>query len=162
MTLLELVIATSMLTMLLVSVSTVLRASRAAWEAHEADWVRLESAYATLRHIVRWLRQAESVTALSSPNDSSGYISIRLPNGDEYGWRHDRTSSSVSFGKGTARELLAEHIDSLTIEAFKADGTTPTTDLQAVQCFRITVGVRLPRDTAATRTVRSWVMMRAW
>lgn len=162
LTLLELIIATTMMTMLMVSVSAVLRSSRVAWDAREADCSRLESAYGLLRHLVRWVRQANEIVSVSSPTNTSGYITMRLPSGDVYAWRHDSTGKAVYFGIGSANDLLAENIESLTFEAFKADGVTPTTDVDAIQCLRVTVGFRLPRDTGSARLVRSWVMIRAW
>ncbi len=162
LTLLELIIASTLLTLLMTSVALILRTSRLAWESYEQDTARLESAYGALRHVVRWVRQAESVVSASDAANANGHITIRLPNQAQYAWRHDRSSSSLLFGKGSPNEVLAEHIESFVVEPFRADGRTPATDPKDMQCFRITVGVRLPGEKNRLRTVQSWVMMRAW
>ena len=64
---LELVIATSMFAIMLTAVCVILRTGRQVWEAHEAEFTLVEAAQATLRHVVRRVRQAEQVTAIMPP-----------------------------------------------------------------------------------------------
>lgn len=162
MSLLELIIATSMLAMVLSSVTLVLRTGRLAWEAHEGDFVRLEAAHATLRHIVRQTRQAKAVTSLSAAADTSGMISLAMANGDVFVWDHDASTQRVNCGVGSANQLLATGITGLTIVGYKADASTETTNAADVQCLKITVTVTLPRETNATRNVTSWAWVRTW
>ena len=90
--LLELIVTAAMMATLVTAVSMVLRSSQNAWEAFDGDHSRLEAAHATLRHLVRHLRQAEQVVAISSASDSSGTISALLPSGDTVVWDHSGTS----------------------------------------------------------------------
>jgi len=162
MSLLELVIATSLMTMVLATISVVMRTGRAAWEAHEGDFTRLEAAHATVRHIVRLARQAEDVLAVSPSTDSSGSLSIRMPTGEIYFWDHDANTSTVHFGQNVANNLLADNINQLSFAAYEADGVTPASAVDDIQCLRVTVTVLLPRETNAPRSVTSWVWVRAW
>ncbi|GIW90868.1 MAG: hypothetical protein KatS3mg109_1300 [Pirellulaceae bacterium] len=162
LTLLELIIASTLLTLLMTSVATLLRTSRLAWQVQQEDAARMESAYGALRHVVRWVRQAESLVAASDASNNSGYLTIQLPNKERFAWRHDPSSAQLLFGKGTADQLLAEKIEGFTVETFRADGVTPTSDPDQVQCLRISIRVRLPGEKNRPHTVRSWVMMRAW
>ena len=162
MTLLELVIATSMLAMVMTAISVVMRTSRQAWEAHEADYLRIEAAHATLRHIVRQVRQAEAVTEISAATDTSGRIGLLLPNGDTRVWDHDGGTNTVNCGITTADDMLAPNITGLTFVGFRADGATMTSDPTEIQCLRVDVSVQLPRETSGARTVSSWAWVRSW
>jgi type II secretory pathway component PulJ len=160
MTLLELIIASSMMTMVLVSVSVVLRTSRQAWTAHESDFVRMETAHATVRHIVRAMRQAVAVTAINTT--TSGSLTIQDNNGKNWEWRLDRNTNTVLYGENNATSLLGENVVSLQFQGFEADATTATTNLDDMQCIRVTATVQLDRETNNLKSVSSWAWVRAW
>jgi hypothetical protein len=164
MTMLELIIATTMMTMVLVSVSVVLRTSRAAWDAHESDFVRMETAHSTVRHIVRAMRTAASVTAISDANSSSGSLAIQATDGKTWAWSHNSTGSSVNYGENTASSLLGNNIVGLQFVGYEADGLTPTTNVAEIQCVHVTVTVQLDRELASqrNRSVSSWAWVRTW
>lgn len=161
LSLLELVIAASMLSLLMATVAVVLRTSRQAWEAHEADFSRLQGLHATVRHIVRQVRQAKDITQISPVTDLSGRLAVRLADGTEAVWDHNGTT--VNYGLTNADQLLAVNITTLKFTGYKADGVTTTTTPADVQSVLIEASTTLPnRDTAATRTVSSWAWLRTW
>lgn len=160
--LLELVISCAMLGTLMVAVGGVLRTSRQAWEAHEADYVRLESLHATVRHIVRNVRQADAVTEISAASDTSGRLGLKLVDGSTVVWDHDSLTSKVNFGVTTPTSLLADNITSLKFTAYKADGVTATTAPGQVQNLLIEASVTLPRESGSTKTISSWAWIRSW
>jgi hypothetical protein len=162
MSLLELVIATSMLAMVLTSVSVVLRTGRQAWEAHEADFTRIEAAHATLRHIVREVRQADAVNSISAATDNSGRLSLLMPNGAVKVWAHDAGTGRVNYGITNASSLLAPDIKGLRFVGFQADGTTQTAAPDEVQALRIEVTIQLPVAANGTRVASSWAWVRSW
>ena len=162
MTLLELIIASSMMALLLTAVTLVLRTSRQAWEAHEGDYTRLEGLHGSLRHIVRQVRQADAVTAISAATDNSGGLSLAMPGGSTIVWDHDGTTSTIKSGVTTADQLLANNITGLNIVGYKADGVTATTVPAEIQSLRIAVTVQLPREQFGTRTYSSWAWVRSW
>lgn len=162
MTLLELVIASSMMAVLLTAVTLVLRTSRQAWEAHEGDYTRLEGLHATLRHIVRQVRQADAVTAISAAGDNSGALTLAMPDGSKVAWDHDGATNTVKCGVTTADQLLATSITGLNIVGYKADGVTATAVPSEIQNLKVSVTVQLPREVNATRTYSSWAWIRSW
>lgn len=162
MTLLELVIAAAMMALLLTAVTLVLRTGRQAWEAHEADYTRLEGLHATLRHMVRQVRQADAVTAISAASDNSGALSLAMPDGSTFVWDHDDTTNFVNCGVTTPDQLLSSNITGLNIVGYKADGVTATTVPVEIQNVRIAVTVQLPREQNGTRTYSSWAWIRSW
>lgn len=162
LTMLELVIASSLLTVLVTSATLLLRTSRQAWTAQEQDHQRLQSAQALLRHVVRHARQAQSVVAASGAGDASGSLSLEMPSGDIYVWNHDNAGKQVDFGVTTANGLLADSIESLEFVGYEADGTTPTNNVADMQVLRVTATVDLPREVNGVKTLESWVWLRAW
>ncbi len=162
MTLLELVIASAMMATLLTAVTLVLRTGRQAWEAHEADYTRLEGLHATLRHMVRQVRQADAVTAVSAASDNSGALTLSMPDGSIVAWDHDGPTNTVKCGVTTADQLLASNITGLMIVGYKPDGVTATTVPSEIQSLKISATVQLPRETNATRTYSSWAWIRSW
>ncbi|MDA1055506.1 MAG: prepilin-type N-terminal cleavage/methylation domain-containing protein, partial [Planctomycetota bacterium] len=92
LSLLELIIASSMLAMLMTSISVVIRAGRGAWEAHEEDYVRVEAAHSVLRHIVREIRWADAVTEFTF-DAKPARLGLLMPNGETHVWAHDRVNN---------------------------------------------------------------------
>ena len=162
MSLLEVVIATSMLAMVLTTVSVVMRSGRQAWEAHEEDYTRIEAAHATLRHIVRQVRHADAVTEITSKTDNSGRLGLLLPSGDIRIWDHDGATNMVNCGIGSPSSPLAPDITGLRFTGLKADAATDAASAAEVQCLQIDVTVQLPHDVGGSRTVSSWAWVRSW
>jgi prepilin-type N-terminal cleavage/methylation domain-containing protein len=162
LTLLELIIASSMLAMLLGSVSVVIRAGRASWSAHEADYVRVEAAHSVLRHIVRQIRAAEAVTEVTPATNNSGRLGLRMPNGDTVIWAHNSGSRLVNYGVSSPDNLLAPEITGLRFRGMRADGVTAAATVAEVQCLQVEVTIQLPRETNGQRIVTSWAWVRSW
>jgi type II secretory pathway pseudopilin PulG len=162
MTLLELVIATSMLAMVMAAISVVMRTGRQAWEAHEADYERVEAAQATLRHIVRRARQTIQVANVSPDTEDSGFLFLRMPDDSIEVWDHDDSTNTVNYGVTAANSLLANHVTGLRFTGYEADGTTVTVVPDQIRAMQIEVTVQMPVEAGGTRQFRSWVWIRSW
>jgi hypothetical protein len=158
---LELIVASTLLLTLVTAVSLIMRGSYAAWQGHSGDYVKIEAAQATLRHLVRNLRQANSVTAITVSSNTAGSISALMPSGQTYVWARNSGTNEVNFGVTSATDLLAEGISELTFTGYHADGVTATTVVADIQAVKCQARVQLPRETSATRTVSAWVWLRA-
>lgn len=158
--LLELLVTTTLMATIVTSAVMVLRSTQNAWLGHSSDQAKLESAYATLRHITRGVRQADAVTAISSAADNSGSISILAPSGQTLVWDHSGTN--VNYGVTTATSLLASGVSELTFVGYQADGVTTTTTPADVQSVLCTVKVNLDRTDVPTRTMSIRIWLRAW
>ena len=162
MTLLELIIASSMLALLLGSVSVVIRSGRASWTAHEADYTRVEAAHSVLRHIVRKIRAADVVTEVTVATNNSGRLGLRMPNGDIVIWAHNSGGSLVNYGVASPDSLLAPNITGLRFRGLRADGVTAAATAAEVQCLQVEVTIQLPRETNGQRIVTSCAWVRSW
>lgn len=161
-TLLELILATTLMTAIVVTVAVVLRTGHMAWEAHQGDMAQVRAANATVRHIVRRVRQAQAVTAISDPSDSSGNLAVQMPSGETLVWGHNSSTQEVAFGVGSADHVLGKGILELSFIGYEADATTQTTNPADIRSVRCQVLVELPRETGGTRPAGCWAWLRSW
>lgn len=153
--------ATAITATLMASSMVVIRSSYAAWQAHEGDMVKTAAADAVLRHIIRNVRQAVSVSAITASSDTAGRLEVLNSSGGTDYWDHTGTSAGeVEFNASGA--LLADGIDQLVFTGYEADGVTTTTTPEDVQLVRCTVTVTLPRGVGQTRTVSCCAWVRSW
>ncbi len=162
MTMLEVLLATAILTTVVTAVSVLLRTSYAAWQAHEQDAEHIQALHATLRHLVREIRQAKAVTAISAPGELSGSLSMEVADGSTRVWAHDAATEEVRFGTGSADSLLADSITELSFAGYAADGVTATSSPDEVQLIRCTATTELPRSVGGRRSVSCWAWIRSW
>ena len=161
-TLLELMVTTAMLAVLSTSTMVLVRTSYSAWNRHQQDQHTQQSGIAVLRHIVRHVRQATAVTAISNAGDTSGSLSILTPAGETLVWNHDAGTKRVLFGVNVADQLLATGIEQLSFIGIRTDGTT-TTDVGLIHSVRTTAQVVLDRPNGpqpVTTSCQAW--MRSW
>jgi hypothetical protein len=159
MTLLEVTIATTMMTTVVLSVSILVRTSYTAWLVQEADSANVEAAHAVVRHILRKTRQAESVLTVSLPSEGAGSLSLLTSSGQTLAWSRNSGTDEVLFGIGSATDLLGEGITNLSFTAYKADGVTTTTVAEEVQAIKCSASVTTP---TGTQTATAWAWLRAW
>jgi hypothetical protein len=155
-------IATTIMATLMTSVVVVMRSGYAVWNAQAADIDALENAYAVLRHFVQQMRQADSVTAISAPSDTTGDLSFLTAAGAIRSWSHDGAQKEISFNNGVSSGLLAKSIDTLTFTGYEADGATETTVVDDIQVVKCAVQVTLPQGAGVTRTVSCQAWIRSW
>ena len=163
LTLLELVIASSMLAVVVTSLSLVLRTARSSWEINDSSFGALQHAHAVARHFVRQAREAASVTALTGGGTSIG---LQLRDGSQLTWSHASSGGGftdvvlVTFSATGDQIPLAYDIRNLSFIGYEADGTTVTTAADDIRLVQVNVTVATPGG--ATQTVSSMVWIRAW
>ena len=143
-TLLELAATTAILATLSVSSVVVVRTARSAWDRHHSDSARQQEGIALLRHIMRHLRQAEAVVAITPFTDTSGSLSLLMTNGDVLVWDHDSATKEVRFGVGSATELLAKNIEELTFHGYRADLTVDNSDVSLIHSIMALTRISSP------------------
>ncbi len=161
-TLVELLISMTVLTALMTSISVVLRTTRQAWESHQSDLIATQTAHAVVRHIVRELREADSVVSVSAKTAAAGDLAIRDATGVALRWQHNTTTKQVLFTDASVSataQTLAENVSLLRFTAYAPDGTTETSVIEQMQFLKIEVTVPVP-STGRTRTINSWVWLR--
>lgn len=160
LSLLEVMVALAILAMLMTPVITLLRTSHQVWSERQADHAKLEAGHATVRHLIRQLRQAKQIVSISPPIDRSGSISARLYDNRLLVWDHRR--GQVLFGETSATSLLADGVEELWFVGLRADGVTPAVTPAEVRIIQCRAKVRLERDVNADRTISSTVLLRSF
>jgi hypothetical protein len=164
-TLLELLIASSMLAVILTSLSLVLRTARTAWEANDNDYGALHHGHTVARHFVRQAREARMVSSLPSSGDA---ITLEMHDGSQHTWSHVSSSGELADVvfltlSTTGRQIpLAYNIRDLSFTGYEADGVSLATEVDDVRLVEIRVTVVLPRGAQPQQTVSSRVWIRAW
>jgi hypothetical protein len=155
--------ATAIMALVTTSSFVLVRTAHNAWTRHRDDCERRREAIATLQHLMRRVRQATAVTAISAAADASGAITLALPGGTTAVWDHNAGTSQVLYGTSTPTDLLASSITEMTLIGVKADGTNTTTTPDLIHAVRCTVKYNLSRPTGSvTETVSSAAWLRAW
>jgi type II secretory pathway component PulJ len=162
MSLLELILASAMLTTVVGAAAVVLRGMHVAWQAHDEDAKRIQAAHATLRHIVRRCRQAQAVSAITAAGDTAGALSLAMPDGSIAVWSRNAATGEVLYGLGSTTDVLAEQITELTFTGYRSDGVTTTSTPAEIHAVKCQVRVDLPRDTGGLRRVSCWAWLRSW
>jgi prepilin-type N-terminal cleavage/methylation domain-containing protein len=160
--LLEMMVATAIMATLLTSVVVMLRSGYAVWNAQEQDIAVASSGNAVLRHVVRELRQATAVTAISAPASTTGSLTFLTSSGATRSWSYNSGQSQVLFNNGTATQVLAPAINGLTFVGYEADGVTQTTVVDDIQVVRCSVTVTLTQGGGTVRTIACRAWLRSW
>jgi len=162
MTLLELVLAMTVMSVMVTAVTVVMRTGYSAWKAQSDDMAVTTEVNAMLRHVVRRVRQAEAVTAISKPSNIEGNLSLQMPTGNTFVWEHEKQSGETRFGVGTADSLLCRGVSKLIITGYEADGVTTTDVPGDVQSVKVEAHYDLPRQTHGARVLSCRAWLRSW
>lgn len=154
-TLLELVAVVAMLGTLMAAVGSLIRSAQAAYLDQTENQRRVADAHGGLRSLLRRVRQATAVTAITSAGDSAGSLSVTSAAGRTFVWA--RVGDELRFGEDSADETLAAHITAFHLTGYDSDGAATTTP-EEIAAVEATLHYGLDVDAGATRQLR----IRAW
>lgn len=139
------------------------RTSYTAWLRHRTDASQRQTALAALQHVMRRVRQATRVTAISASNNVTGNLTLLMTDGTRSYWARNSGTNQLLYGTTSANNLLAAGITETLFEAYKADGATVTTQPDLIHAVKCTVKYTLTRPSGTTtETVSSTAFLRAW
>lgn len=162
-TLVEVIAATAIMAMLTTSSFAIVRTAHTAWMRHRDDSEQRREAVAALQHIVRSVRQATEVSAISGTSDMSGSVTLLMPDGTSAIWDHNSGTNQIFYGTATPNSLLAEGITQLNFVGLTANGSSVSTDPSLIHAVTCTVQYALVRPSGTTTELvscRAW--LRAW
>jgi len=151
-----------MLAAMTTSSVVLVRTTYTAWNRHEDDHAQMRAGLAVLRHVVRQTRQAIAVSAISSPTDNSGSLTLAAGNGNLQVWDHNASSQEMRYGITAATELLAKNIDEFTVVGIQANGIDTTTDVELIHSIRCSVKYTLIRPAGKAGKQQKTVSCQAW
>lgn len=165
-TMLELVVAGSMLAIVMTSLSVVLRTSRQSWEANDSDAGSLQHAHAVTRHFVRQGRESLRVEAIAADGSD---VTLGMRDGTTVRWSYVASTADgmtdvvmVESSATGGKSPLAHGIHNLKFTGYQADGFTPAVKVEKIRLVKISADVLLDRNNSAKRTVSSNVWIRSW
>ncbi len=162
-TLVEAIAATAIMAMLTTASFTLVRTANTAWLLHRDDTSRRREAVVAMQHMVRRLRQAYRVTAVSAASDVSGGLTLVMPGNTLAVWDHNAGTNEILYGTTTPTDLLAAGISELAFTGLKADGATSTTETDLIHAVKCTIKYTVPRPSGpVTETLSSTAWLRAW
>ncbi len=162
-TLVEVIAAMAIMATLTTASFALLRTTNNAWLRHRNDSNQRREAVASLQHIMRRVRQATAVTAISTAADASGALTLQMTGNASAVWDHNAGTSQMLYGTSTATNLLASGITAFTVVGLKADGSTLTTQLDLIHAVRCTIQYTLTRPSGtSTETLSCTAWLRAW
>lgn len=162
-TLVEMIAATAIMAVLTTSSFTLVHTANLAWRRHRDDSVQRRAAIAGLQHMCRRIRQATQVTAISAAADTSGYLTLQMPDGTSALWDHDGATSQLMYGTVTANNLLAEGITQASFTGLTANGLLATTDVTKIHAVLCTLRYNLTRPSGSvTEMITCVAWLRAW
>jgi hypothetical protein len=139
------------------------RTANDAWRRHRDDALQRAQATAALQHMVRRVRQATQVTAISTSADMSGYLTLQMADGTMAMWDHSGGTGQVLYGTATANNLLAEGITAANFIGLTANGLATTTDPAKIHAVRCLVSYSLGRPSGpVAESVSCLAWLRAW
>lgn len=160
--LLEMLVSMTVLTVLMTSITVVLRTSRQAWSSHQSDLLATQTAHAVIRHIVRELREADSVVSVTGSTAPAGDLTIRDASGNQLRWQHNTTTKQVLFtdtSVSNTAQVLADNVQFVRFTAYTPNGVNQTLSTEQMQFLKVDVAVPLP-STGGIRAIGSWVWLR--
>ena len=146
MTLLETVLALSLMSIISLTAVLGVRTSWQAWSIQDQRSDTFQHLNGLLTHVTRHLRAVREVLYVSGSADASGNLEVRLPDGSVVKWFHENINREARYEiNGVApTHLLAAGIDSLKFECFKIDGVTETTVPAEIRMIRTIASVTIP------------------
>ena len=160
--LLELMATTAIMATLMTACVVLVGSGYTVWTAYEQDVAVTESAYAVLRHLVRELRQADSVSVISAASDTSGDLSIVRADLSTESWSINSGLKTVYVNTGSGNQVLATGINQLIFVGYEADGVTTTTTVTDIHAVKCTVQITLTQGGGTTRLVSCIGWVRSW
>ena len=164
-TLLEVIVAGTMLAVIGSSLSVVLRTARQSWEANDQDYSAMHQAHSVALHFARQTRVARSVSQLASDGTS---ITLNMRDGTTSRWSlqptgPDGLTDVVMFeNSGTAgAEPLGHNIADLEFTGLSVDGTV-TSNVGDIRRIELRQNVPLTRTQRASQELRTLAWIRSW
>ncbi len=154
LTLLEMVIALAIMTIVIAAVLPQFRIIQNTWDSKRGDTELLQNGRVLAEHLSRYLSQAVRITAVSDSSETNGYIQFEDNAGDIM--RYDiGTNDYVQFGSVSSLSDLAGPVSQLQFTCYDAnDFDDPTTDVNSIRFVNVqttlTNSAALGRDKTFT------------
>ncbi|MBN1803907.1 MAG: hypothetical protein JW837_01530 [Sedimentisphaerales bacterium] len=137
-TLIELMIAITIITIIFVALLPQLRVMQNSWNTKVGSSETLQNGRILIDHLNRNLSRALRITAVSGPSETNGYIEFIDNNANTLRYDVNSISDYVEFGPIDRLSDLAGPVGRLQFSCYSnLDFSTPITDVNAIRCVKI-------------------------
>ena len=144
-TLVEMVLAISMMTIILGAVLPLFAGIRNNWSTKQATAEITQNARILSDHLYRRLSQAVRITSVSASTEAAGYIEFTANDGESY--RYALVGDYAQFGPVGATADLAGPVSQLRFTCWDiSDLDTPTTDVDSVRLIKVEATLTNPAE----------------
>ncbi|MCD0461725.1 hypothetical protein [Roseiconus lacunae] len=159
-TLLEMVVAGTMITTIMMGMALVFRSAGQTWEMVDQDYAVERQLSSLVRHFVRESREAGAVVAISR---SGRQITLLMNDGNLRTWRRE-PNGEVQFQMNTdaAFQTIATDIAELQFRGLDAAGIELTSDPNSMQLVEITATANRADADDSQLIHESTVWIRQW
>jgi type II secretory pathway pseudopilin PulG len=162
MTLLELVLAMVMMTIIFAAVLPQFAAIRNSWDSKQGSSEALQNGRVLMDHISRNLSKAKRITAVSASTVTNGYI--QFVDYNDFNDRYDiaPSDSYVEYGVVGSLSDLAGPVSSLKFTCYDANITllSPITDVNVIRVVKVDTTVDNSASNGQDKTFTTWVYLR--
>ncbi len=160
MTLLEMVVAMSIMVIVFVVVLPQLSLIRNNWDSREGIAETIQNGRVLTDHLSRNLSKAVKITAVSNSTDTTGYIEF-LDN-DDNTLRYDIAANNyIEFGQVGSQSDLAGQVSSLQFTCYDGnDFSSTTTDGNSIRFVKAEATVTNPASLGQDKTFTTWAYLR--
>jgi len=136
LTLMEMVIAMAIITVIFASILPLFRNVQAGWDVRRGTSEALQNGFALSEHIKRNLTKATKIIDVSDPGDTNGYIEYHAEERFTYRYELDMSTKYVTFGAVDDLSELAGPVSSLNFTCYAVSQddnnlSSPISDLGA-------------------------------
>jgi len=163
LTLVEMVIAIAIMTIIFAAILPQFRIVQNSWDSQAGAAETLQNGRVLIDHLNRNLSKATRITAVSSPSETNGYIEFQ--DNDANNLRYDiGVSNYVEFGPIGSLSDLAGPVSKLQFSCYGAvDLSTPITDVNAIRSVKVETTMTNPAklDQDMTFTTQAYIRTNA-
>jgi len=162
MTLLELVLAMTMITIIFAAVVPQFAVMGHSWDIKQGSAEALQNGRVLMDHISRNLSEAKIITVVSDSSVTNGYIQFIDYNNVTYRYDIDSANNYVEYGPVGTLAALAGPVSSLKFTCYDANITllSPVTDVNVIRVVKVDATFTNSASMGQAKTFTTWAYLR--
>src|SRR4030042_602244 len=164
LTILEIVIALAIITIIFAAVVPQFRVILNGWDSRQANTEVLQNGRVLIGHINRNLGKAAKVTAVSDSSETNGFIEFLGNDGNNRRYDIDTSSNYVEFALVGNLFDLAGPVNSLTFTCYDVcdldNPLSPVTDVNVIRTVRVDATIASSDSLIQDKTFTTWAYLR--
>jgi len=148
---LEILLVVAILSLIVVAISPLFGSIVRSWQIGERQTELYNRARVGMDRMVKAIRQAQSVSSITSASDTDGQLVLTDTDDETFGFRRNSSDNELEYdlpGTPTSWSTLVDSVGSLSFTAYEANGTTTTTTVSDIKSIVISMTLTDEENTA--------------